>query len=214
MTATAIATDLPHHGELIACTECDALYRAVQPGFGAQAVCARCHHVLIRPRRFAGMRIIMMALAALILIGGAVFFPFLRIEVQGLGHSASIVDTVLVFSDGLLEVLAFATAGFVLLIPALRMGLLLYVLVPVVFDRPPRPGARTAFRWSETLKPWSMAEIFALGCAVSLVKVGDLAQIQFGPAFWMFVAVAIVVVIQETFICSWSIWNALDTSGA
>lgn len=200
--------------DLIACTECDTLYHAVQPGPGEQAICARCHHVLIRPRRFAGMRIIMMAATMLILILGAMFFPFLRIEVQGLAHSATILDAVLAFADGRLAVLAFATAALILLIPALRMVLLLYVLVPVVFDRAPYPRAREAFRLSESLKPWSMAEIFALGCAVSLVKVGDLAQIEFGPAFWMFTALVIVVVVQETFVCSWSIWKSLDSQNA
>ncbi|MCG6904934.1 MAG: paraquat-inducible protein A [Rhodobacter sp.] len=197
--------------DLIACTECDALYRAVQPLPGEQAVCARCHHVLIRPRRFAGMRIIMLAATMLILITGAMFFPFLRIEVQGLSNSASILDAALAFAGGRLAVLAFVTAALILLIPALRMVLLLYVLVPVVFDRVPARHAREAFRLTEMLKPWSMAEIFALGCAVSLVKVGDLAQIEFGPAFWMFSGLVIVVVIQETFMCSWSIWKSLDS---
>jgi paraquat-inducible protein A len=201
----------PDPASLIACTVCDALYRAHQPDFGQQAVCARCHHVLIRPRRFAGMRIIMMSVTTLILIFGAVFFPFLRIEVQGFANSASVLDTALVFADGQLELLTIASVALVLLIPALRMVLLLYVLVPIVFDRRPLAGARDAFQTSETLKPWAMAEIFVLGCAVSLVKVGDLAQIQFGPAFWMFIAAAVVLVVQESFVCSWSIWNSLDT---
>lgn len=195
---------------LIACTECDALYHVVEPKSGEHGICARCHHVLIRPRRFAGMRIIMMAVTMLILMVGAVFFPFLRIEVQGLANSASVLDAVFAFADVRLAVVSVITAGFIILIPALRMALLLYVLVPVVFDRPPLTGAREAFRWSELLKPWSMAEIFAIGCAVSLVKVGDLARVEFGPAFWMFIGLVIVVVIQETFMCSWSIWKSLD----
>lgn len=196
--------------DLIACTECDALYRVTNPQPGEQAVCARCHHVLIRPRRRAGMRIIMFSLTTLILVGGAVFFPFLRIDVQGLSHTASILDTAFAFSGSRLAILAIATAALILVIPATRMLLLLYVLVPVVFDREPYPHAKHAFRLSEQLKPWSMAEIFALGCAVSLVKVGDLAHISFGPAFWMFTVVVIVVVIQESFICSWSVWQSLE----
>ncbi len=152
----------------------------------------------------------MMAVTMLILMVGAVFFPFLRIEVQGLSNSASVLDAVFAFADVRLAVVSVITAGFIILIPALRMALLLYVLVPVVFDRSPMAGAREAFRWSELLKPWSMAEIFAIGCAVSLVKVGDLARVEFGPAFWMFIGLVIVVVVQETFMCSWSIWKSLD----
>ena len=87
--------------------------------------------------------------------------------------------------------------------------LALYVLAPIVADRPPARGALRAFRWSEALRPWSMAEIFAIGCAVALVKVSDLATVTFGPAFWMFSALVILVVVQESFICRWSVWNAL-----
>ncbi len=196
--------------DLIACTECDALYRATTPMPGEQAVCARCHHVLIRPRRRAGMRIIMFSLTTLILVSGAMFFPFLRIEVRGLANSASILDAAFAFNDNLLTLLAIATAALILVIPAARMLLLLYTLLPVVFDREPYPYAKKAFRLSEELKPWSMAEIFAIGCAVSLVKVADLAQITFGPAFWMFIVVVILVVIQESFMCSWSVWQSLE----
>ena len=33
-----------------------------------------------------------------------------------------------------------------------------------------------AFRLAEALQPWSMAEIFVIGCAVALVKIADLAE--------------------------------------
>lgn len=74
----------------------------------------------------------------------------------------------------------------------------------------PPPVARPAFRLAERLRPWSMAEIFALGCAVSLVKIADLAQISFGPAFWMFSSLVIVSVVQDNMMCRWSVWNAIE----
>ena len=92
----------------------------------------------------------------------------------------------------------------------LRAALVIYVLTPVVLDRPPARHARAAFRWSEQLRPWSMAEIFAIGCAVALVKLSDLALVGFGPAFWLFTAVVIIIVLQDRFLCSWSVWNSLD----
>jgi paraquat-inducible protein A len=55
-----------------------------------------------------------------------------------------------------------------------------------------------------------MAEIFAIGCAVSLVKVADLAKIDFGPAFWMFASVVVIIMVQDSFMCRWSVWKSLD----
>ena len=74
----------------------------------------------------------------------------------------------------------------------------------------PFRSAGTAFRWSEDLKPWSMAEIFILGCAVALVKVTELAQVVFGPAFWLFVVLVIVTVFQDGLLNRWSIWQSLE----
>ena len=99
-----------------------------------------------------------------------------------------------------------------MLIPLLRTLLLLYVLVPVVFDRPPARHARHAFRLAQEIKPWAMTEIFAIGCAVALVKISDLAQLGFGPAFWMFAVLVVIVVINDSYMCTWSVWESLEES--
>lgn len=196
---------------LIVCPTCDALYSAATPRAGQRATCERCHSVLIAPRRRAGMQIIALSVSILVLVVSAAIFPFLQIEAGGLTNRASLLDTALTFSGGPLVLLALCVGAVIIFIPLLRVLLLLYVLIPVVFDHPPAAHARQAFRWSEALRPWSMVEIFALGCAVSLIKLGDLAQISFGPAFWMFAALVILVVIQDSFVCKWSIWTSLDT---
>lgn len=199
---------------LMACPQCDALYRAATPEPGEVAQCARCATVIAAPRRKAGMQILAMGVATLILVAGATVFPFLRIEVAGLSNAASLLDVALAFSGPRLAALAVVTAALILLIPTLRVLLLLYVLGPVVLDRPPARHAHAAFRLAEELRPWSMAEIFALGCAVSLVKVGDLARVEFGAAFWMFAGLVLLIVIQDRFMCRWSVWNSLDTTPA
>jgi len=195
--------------DLIVCTECDALYKVRFPERGQVAICARCHTVLAAPRAKAALQIVALAVATMILIIGAAVFPFLRIEAGGVANAASVLDIAYAFSDGFLTVLVVATIGMILAIPALRTGLIIYVLAPVMLDRPALPGARAAFRVAQELRPWAMAEVFAIGCAVSLVKVADLAQVTFGPAFWMFAVLTVLIVIQQKFMCSWSVWNAL-----
>ncbi|GGL64473.1 paraquat-inducible protein A [Wenxinia marina] len=205
---------LPDPAELIACPTCDALYRARQPAAGERAVCERCHTVLIAPRARAGMSIIMLSLATLILVAGAINFPFLRISRAGFGNDASILDTALAFTEGPLQLLSLAVLALIVLIPATRALLTLYVLTPVVMDRSPWRGAAQAFRLSEALRPWSMAEIFSIGCAVALVKVADLANLTFGPAFWMFCVLTVVVVVQDQWMDRWSVWASLDREAA
>lgn len=204
-------TQSPQHVEgVIVCPQCDALYQLRRPNPGEEAVCQRCHASLIAPRRRAGLHIIAISLAIVILILAAAFAPFLTIRAAGSTNSVSIMQAAFVFSDGPLLVLALATAALIIFIPLTRVLMTLYVLVPLVLDARPPKGAKRAFRVSEALRPWSMAEIFAIGCAVALVKITDLADVSFGPAFWMFAGLVILVVFQDRFMCRWSVWDALD----
>lgn len=196
--------------ELIACPSCDALYRERVPPKGGRAVCSRCGTVLIRPRANAGLRIIALTLAINILVTAAVFFPFLEIHTAGLGNKASILDIATSFRSGILVLVSVATISMIVLVPLMRTVLLLYVLVPIVADRPPARHARTAFRLSQRMKPWSMTEIFAIGCAVAVVKISSLATLDFGPAFWMFAVLVVIVVINDSYMCTWSVWKSLE----
>ncbi len=196
--------------DLIACPQCDALYRARMPEAGQRAICHRCHTVLIAPRRGAGARVIALAVASVILVVGAISFPFLQIRIAGFRSDATVLDAALAFSGGPMILLSLAVAALIIFLPLTRLLLTLYVLVPVVLDRPAAPGAMQAFRLSEALRPWSMAEIFVIGCAVALVKIADLARVDLGPAFWMFAVLVVLVVVQDTLMCRWSVWTSLE----
>jgi paraquat-inducible protein A len=196
--------------DLIACPTCDALYRARSPEDGQRVVCARCRTVLIAPRRGAYIRVVALALTTMVLLAVATFLPFLQIRVAGLSNKASIFDAALAFSGGAMAPLAVAVGALILFIPVLRVALIVYALGPLALERPPLRHATQAFRLSEDLKPWSMAEIFVIGVAVALVKVADLAQVFLGPAFWMFATLVVVVVLQDGYMCRWSIWASLD----
>lgn len=196
--------------DLIACPKCDAVYPLVIPSGGKQAICKRCDAVLISPRRKAGLQIIALSLSIIILITAATVFPFLSVQAAGARNSVSILETAMAFQDGPLVMLTFATLCLIFFIPLTRVVLSIYVLAPIVADRPPARHAARAFRLSEALRPWSMAEVFAIGCAVALVKLNALVNVSFGPAFWMFAALVVLVVVQDNVICRWSVWNALN----
>jgi len=195
--------------DLIACPSCDAVYKLDSLTPGQRAVCQRCDTVLISPRRKAGMQIIVLSLSILILIVAAAVFPFLSIQSTGARNSVSVIEAAIAFRDGPLIILSLTTLALIFLIPLVRALLALYVLVPLVRDRPPARFAARAFRLEEALRPWSMAEIFAIGCAVALIKISALVDVSFGPAFWMFAVLVVLVVVQDNFICRWSVWNAL-----
>ncbi|MEM6739466.1 MAG: paraquat-inducible protein A [Pseudomonadota bacterium] len=198
--------------DYIVCPACDAVWRICEPEEGGRTTCARCHHVLIRPRRGAVLQVVALGLAVMVLLIGALFLPFLEIRIRGLHNASSIFDAALIFSGPELVWLSISVIVFIIGIPMARVGLMTYALLPILLERPVLPGGRTAFRWADTLRPWSMAEIFILGVGVALVKIVDLARVEIGPAFWMFALLVLITLLQDTFTCRYTIWKALDAA--
>ena len=58
-----------------------------------------------------------------------------------------------------------------------------------------------------------MAEVFLVGVAVALVKVGGLATLTIGPAFWAFVGLVIITVLKDNLMSSLIIWKTLEARG-
>lgn len=198
---------------LIACPNCDALHVEEDLAAGETAACIRCGTVLAKPREGAFAQLIALAFTSMVLLVGAVFFPFLEVSTMGFGNASSLFDVALAFADGVLLPLVLAVLAMIIGLPILRSFLLLYTLIPLAQGRPPHRHAARAFRWSELLRPWSMAEIFVIGTAVALVKVAGLATVHLGPAFWAFAALIVVNLASRAFMCQTSIWDAIEDAG-
>ncbi|NJO38965.1 MAG: paraquat-inducible protein A [Rhizobiales bacterium] len=200
--------------EMVACPTCDTLHRLPDVAPGGRARCIRCHQVLITPRNSAMTRIVMLATTSTVLMLAAISFPFLSLEARGLTQQSSVIDTILAYSQGLMLPLSLAIAALIVVLPLLRLLAILYTLVPMAIGFAPAKGAARAFRLAEALKPWAMAEIFIVGVAVALVKVADLAHLTIGPAFWAFVGLVLITVLQDSFMCRLTIWRTLEARGS
>jgi paraquat-inducible protein A len=198
---------------MLACPVCDTLHVEPEVPVGHVARCQRCGHVLAAPREGAFVRVLALAVTAVILMVGAVFFPFIELDAAGLSNRASVLDAVLAFSTGLMVPLSVAVAALIVFIPTARLLAIIYTLAPLAAGRPPLEGAHRAFRLSERLRPWSMAEIFILGVAVALVKVAGLASVSLGPAFWAFAILVVITVLQDNAMCRYTIWKTLEHKG-
>jgi paraquat-inducible protein A len=207
------AYDLDTGEGLMACPRCDALHVLGDIEDGETIRCIRCGNVLAKPRGGAFSQLIALSFTSMILMLGAVFFPFLEISRMGFGNATSLFGVALAFADGVLLPLVLAILVVIVGLPVLRAFLLVYTLVPLAKGQTPFRHAATAFRWSEMLRPWSMAEIFVIGTAVALVKVAGLATVHLGPAFWAFCALIFVNIASRGFMCQTTIWDAIEDAG-
>lgn len=213
MTTRETPYDITSGAGLVACPRCDALHVEQELTSGETALCRRCGLVLAKPRAGAFGQLIALSFTSMVLMVGAIFFPFLEISRMGFGNATSLMGVALAFADGVMLPLVLAVLAMIVGLPVLRAFLMVYVLVPLAQGRAPCRHAAAAFQLSERLRPWSMAEIFVIGTAVALVKVAGLATVHLGPAFWAFCALILVNVASRGFMCQTTIWDAIEDGG-
>ncbi|MEE8234385.1 MAG: paraquat-inducible protein A, partial [Gammaproteobacteria bacterium] len=178
-------------GELIACYECDKLYRYEAIPAGSKANCYHCGALLYRHIPNSLDRSLALYLSALILFIIANVFPFLSLELGG-----RVVENILLsgawnlYQQGMgdLGLLIFFTSFTFPLFVILGM---LYLLVPIRFGFVP-PVMGLVYRVVKAIIPWSLVGVFMLAVLIAIVKLQDLANVITGPALISFSALLFV----------------------
>jgi paraquat-inducible protein A len=170
---------------VLACHECDLLLREVSPQPGGTASCPRCGAVLYSNARDRFDATLALLFGAAILYVIANTFPIVTMEAGGNRTVATLLGTVLsLHATGSSPVAALVLLTAIVF-PALIIGLMIYMLLPLQFGRSPA-GAALVFRALRAAQPWGMVEVFMLGILCSIVKLAHLASVVTGPALWAF----------------------------
>ena len=194
---------------LIACKTCDALWRRPHLAPGERARCPRCHDIIAANKPRGVERTTALMLASILVYIVAVTFPFMSMERSGLSNEISVLNAITVLWHNDMGLLAALTAFLILLFPATRVLLLLLMHSALHRGQSMRRQHAWLLRWAESLEPWAMADIFMIGVIVSLVKVGDLANIGVGPAFWAMSALIVFMAMGTSATCRDTAWSAL-----
>jgi paraquat-inducible protein A len=199
----------PDLAQLIACHECDLLQRRRPLQNGQRACCLRCGAVLYRQKRRSLERSLALTITSLILYGLAIGFPFMTLEIQGRAQSITLPSGIWQLYEEGLWLLALIVAVMILLAPLCKILGLLYVLLPLMRKRVP-PRSALTYRIVEFLHPWSMMEIYLIGTLVALVKMGELASIILGVAFWSFIALIITETAAGVALDPHTLWEHIE----
>ena len=202
-----------HFRRRLVCPDCDAILETPALEEGEKAVCPRCVAPLLSNPRNSLHRTAAFAFASGLLFIVANAFPFMTLE-AGYRHS----EMRLWQSAWGLEAegnpyLAVAVSFFILGAPALLIGGLLYLLLPLMWNRR-LPGAVPICRWVLWARRWNMIEVFLLGALVSLLKLGKLATLTLGTSFWAFIALIVCLTAALASIHPRELWARLETPEA
>jgi paraquat-inducible protein A len=171
--------------QLIACHECDLLQRRIVLPPNTTVCCRRCGAVLYGQTPDSIQPGLACAIAAVMLFILANLFPIVGLSVQGERHDTTLYSAVQALWDQNMEAVAVLVAVTTILMPALDLGILIYIMLALhPWGTPHRPSPMV--RTLQSIRPWAMVEVFMLGLLVSLVKLMHFATVIPGIALWAF----------------------------
>ena len=179
-------------GAVIACPDCDLLQHEIVLPAKGMALCGRCGAHLYRDTPNGLDRALACAVACVILFLLANAFPLIDLELQGSRNSTSLFGAASALYREDMVWLALLVVTTTILIPAIELGAMLYLLLPLRLGMRV-PGLLRVFRFVQTLQPWSMVEVFMLGVMVSVVKLAHFANVKPGVALWSIAGVMVLM---------------------
>ncbi|MEP4076862.1 paraquat-inducible protein A [Haloferula sp.] len=199
----------PEHSDQVACKFCDTLQTAPPIKEGEAAHCAYCHGMLFQNRRRSLARATAYSTAALILMIVVHTFPFLSVKAAGTRTELTLWHASMTLFEENSHILGMAVIFFTIISPLGLAFSLLYIAAPLRHGRA-LPGTTWVARWLEFFQPWSMLEVFLLGLVISLMKLGEIAEVHFGIGLWGLSGLVLCLAAALSGIDRRELWDRLE----
>lgn len=196
----------PHHHDIVACHDCDLLQRLPDEQARGRVRCCRCGCVLHHSGRDPVAVPLALGITALILFILSNSFPLLDFSLSGQRDSTYLLAGIVQLYQQGASLLAGVVLLTTVLAPLLHIGLLIYIYLPLAFERRP-PAFVTALHLVRVVLPWSMLEIFLLGVIVASVKLAEQASIVAGTAAWSLALLVLVLAVAATQVHPQRLWE-------
>jgi paraquat-inducible protein A len=194
--------------DVLCCNTCGLMQQVDPLAPGQRAECARCGSTVSEAPRGSLRLTAALAIAALILYIPANIYPILRMHFYG-GYSESTVwDGVVSLAEQNQWFVALIVFLASIVIPILKLGGLLYLVISARFNLGRRLRDRTRiYRFIDVIGPWAMLDVFLLAILVALVKLGTIATILPGPGLIAFSAVVVLTMLASASFDPKMIWR-------
>ncbi|MEL7043499.1 MAG: paraquat-inducible protein A [Pseudomonadota bacterium] len=191
----------------IACLSCDLLLPRPELRLGELARCPRCGSVVLTNKPESAERTVALLSASAIAYLLMAFYPFLEVSSSGLVNKISVADSIGVLWRTGYHLLAVFCLLLILVVPMLRLLLTVVVAAHLLHHQQISLRLRRVFSTALRAAPWAMTDVFVLGVVVSLVKIGQLADIQLGIAFWALLAFTVFTALGAGAMCADTLWQ-------
>lgn len=194
--------------QTIACTICDQLL-VIRPLLAREkASCSQCGTVISHHIEDGFLKGLAFAMASLVLLGAALYFPMLGFSAQGQTQSMTLYESGSALIAANESVLGTLTIVLIIIIPLLLMTIQLTLLTAIVRKRW-IPGLPIIGRIFYEIRHWNMIEVYVVGVLVSLIKIASLASIELGISFWALIGFSVCFIISIYIVDRHQLWQAI-----
>lgn len=138
--------------------------------------------------------------------------PMMTVRSIGGGEPNTILSGVMELIAAKMWPIALVVFVASVLVPVLKLLILAYLLVSVQRGSHYRRRDRARlYRLTEAVGRWSMVDIYVVAILVALVKLGNIADIEAGPAGIPFAAVVILTMLAASSFDPRLIWDERST---
>ncbi len=194
------------------CQDC-GLFQILAPLHdGDAAHCGRCNATLRHGRVNSMNRALGCSIAAAVLFIIAVQLPFIDLRSVGRLYQANLFTGPNQLNQrGTWEV-SFVVLVTLIAMPTLLLTLMLTVLLGLRMPKPSR-YLPMLFGWVETIRPWSMIEVFLLGAFVAYTRLQAIAEVDVGPALIALGGVMLCMIAADYELDHETVWARMEELG-
>ncbi len=192
----------------IACHDCDLLQKLPQLAIGESAHCIRCNSILFKNQKNSVDRSLAFAITGLILYVIANMFPLLSLKALGITQEGTLLSTALSLFKAERPLLSIIMLFTTVIFPATTLLGTIYILIQVKMNRF-NDYTAPLFRFLRSTDTWGMLEIFMLALLVAMVKLGDVADVVFGPSLYAFCLLIISLTLLTHSLNPQDVWSRL-----
>ncbi|MCK5897274.1 MAG: paraquat-inducible protein A [Cocleimonas sp.] len=192
----------------MACPDCDLILSLPSLLPNEVARCTRCYAVLFKNHKNSIDRSLAFAMTGLLLFVISNLFPLLSLKALGLTQESNLLSTAIRLFEADRPLLGVVLLLTTFIFPATTLVGTIYLLIQLKMNRLNNYTA-PLFRFLRSTDTWGMLEIFMLAILVTLVKLGDVAEVIYGVSLYAFCLLILSLSLLSYSLNPQDVWSAL-----
>lgn len=196
---------------IAACHGCDLLLVVPSIPDGHYLACRRCGTTISKTYQDSINRVLVLSFTGLLLYLPAMLLPLMTLSSIGFDESGSVLDSCMNFYRNgyfFVAVMVFFTA---VVFPFLKLFLPFVISLYVKLNK--QSGwLKSALRFLGHLEEWGMVEVYLLGILITMIKMSDMASIDYNAGFFCFIALVMITMATSVNLDRNLFWALIDSS--